>query len=160
MLFQQAGGLNQSEAEAGLCMNLDFFLSILNGLNMGDCVNEVGYLVRPYETTPGATDAMLDQNVDFLHEVLKKKSPWTVEERLGKMANKIPMKGTVEYLGKFIDQLYSDDYTGGCAGARPFDIEVDRLRVKPIVVTGEFGQTTEATATSTCSASWSARARR
>ncbi|MDP9263447.1 MAG: 2-hydroxyglutaryl-CoA dehydratase, partial [Acidobacteriota bacterium] len=27
MLFQQAGGLNQSEAEAGLCMNLDFFLS-------------------------------------------------------------------------------------------------------------------------------------
>jgi predicted nucleotide-binding protein (sugar kinase/HSP70/actin superfamily) len=147
MLFQQAGGLNQSEAEAGLCMNLDFFLSILNGLNMGDCVNEVGYLIRPYEITPGATDAMLDQNVDFLHEVLKKKSPWTVEERLGKIANKIPMKGTVEYLGKFLDQLYSDDYTGALRQVRDrFDaIEVDRLRVKPIVkVTGEFwAQTTE-----------------
>jgi predicted nucleotide-binding protein (sugar kinase/HSP70/actin superfamily) len=147
MLFQQAGGLNQSEAEAGLCMNLDFFLSILNGLNMGDCVNEVGYLVRPYETTPGATDATLDETVDFLHEVLKTKSPWTVEERLGKVANKIPMKGTVEYLGKFLDQLYSDDYTSALRQVRDrFDaIEVDRLRVKPIVkVTGEFwAQTTE-----------------
>src|SRR4030065_2324036 len=70
MLLQQAGGLNQSEAEAGLCMNLDFFLSILNGLNMGDCVNEVGYLIRPYETTPGATDAKPDQNVHFPHEAL------------------------------------------------------------------------------------------
>ncbi len=147
MLFQQAGGLNQSEAEAGLCMNLDFFLSILNGMNMGDCVNEVGYLVRPYETTPGATDATLDETVDFLHEVLKTKSPWTVEERLGKVANKIPMKGTVEYLGKFLDQLYSDDYTSALRQVRDrFDaIEVDRLRVKPIVkVTGEFwAQTTE-----------------
>ena len=29
MLFQQSGGLNQSDAEAGLCMNLDFFLNLL-----------------------------------------------------------------------------------------------------------------------------------
>ena len=30
MLFQQSGGLNQSEAGAGLEMNVDFFLAILN----------------------------------------------------------------------------------------------------------------------------------
>ena len=33
ILFQQSGGLNQSEAEAGLEMNMDFFLGILNALN-------------------------------------------------------------------------------------------------------------------------------
>jgi len=147
MLFQQAGGLNQSEAEAGLCMNLDFFLSILNGLNMGDCINEVSYMVRPFEANAGETDAVLDEVVDYMHEVLQKKSPWSVEDRLGKLAGKMPMKGTVEYLGKFLDQLYSDDYTTALDHVRNRfnSIPVDRLRVKPIVkITGEFwAQTTE-----------------
>jgi predicted nucleotide-binding protein (sugar kinase/HSP70/actin superfamily) len=49
LLFQQSGGLNQSDAEAGLEMNLDFFLGILNALNCGDIMNEVGYAIRPYE---------------------------------------------------------------------------------------------------------------
>ncbi|MGH9530769.1 MAG: hypothetical protein ACRD2Q_00140 [Terriglobales bacterium] len=147
MLFQQAGGLNQAEAEAGLEMNLDFFLSILNGLNMGDCVNEVAYVVRPYETQPGVTDSTLDAAVDYLHEVLNKKAPWKVEDKLGSIAAKLPMKGTVEYLGKFLNQLYSDDYVDALHNVRDrFNaIEVDRLKVKPIVkITGEFwAQTTE-----------------
>ncbi|HEY6936763.1 MAG TPA: hypothetical protein VI424_06405, partial [Terriglobales bacterium] len=48
LLFQQSGGLNQAEAEAGLDMNLDFFLSILNGLNMGDVINELAHQVRAF----------------------------------------------------------------------------------------------------------------
>lgn len=147
MLFQQAGGLNQAEAEAGLEMNLDFFLSILNGLNMGDCVNELAYVVRPYETQAGVTDTTLDAAVDYLHEVLGKKAPWKVEDKLGAFAAKLPMKGTVEYLGKFLNQLYSDDYVDALHNVRDrFNaIEVDRLKVKPIVkITGEFwAQTTE-----------------
>ncbi len=43
LLFQQSGGLSQSDAEAGLEMNLDFFLGILNALNCGDVMNEVAY---------------------------------------------------------------------------------------------------------------------
>ena len=43
LLFQQSGGLSQSDAEAGLEMNLDFFLGILNALNCGDVLNEVAY---------------------------------------------------------------------------------------------------------------------
>ena len=35
MLFQQSGGLNQSDAEAGLAMNLDFFLNLLNAHEHG-----------------------------------------------------------------------------------------------------------------------------
>src|SRR5271167_707213 len=73
LLFQQGGGLDQSGAEAGLCLNLDFFLNMLNGLNMGDCINEVGYNVRPFEVEAGTTDALLDEVVDYMHEVLKKK---------------------------------------------------------------------------------------
>jgi predicted nucleotide-binding protein (sugar kinase/HSP70/actin superfamily) len=147
LLFQQGGGLDQSGAEAGLCMNLDFFLNMLNGLNMGDCINEVGYSIRPFETEAGATDATLDEVVDYIHEVLKKKSPWQVEAKLGKVASKVPMKGMVNYLGKFLEQLYSDNYVEALHHVRDrFDsITVDLLRVKPIVkITGEFwAQTTE-----------------
>ncbi len=57
LLFQQSGGLNQSDAEAGLEMNLDFFLGILNALNCGDVMNEVAYAIRPFESEAGATDA-------------------------------------------------------------------------------------------------------
>src|SRR5512142_1991712 len=95
MLFQQSGGLDQAEAEAGLNMNLDFFLNLLNGLNMGDIMNEVAYQIRPFELQAGETDAVQDEVIDFMHEVLKKKSPWTVENALGKAAGNIPMKGTV-----------------------------------------------------------------
>ncbi|HMK31808.1 MAG TPA: hypothetical protein VK473_19145 [Terriglobales bacterium] len=147
MLFQQSGGLDQSDAEAGLCMNLDFFLNLLNALNMGDIVNEVAHQIRPFEVNAGETDAVLDESIDFLHEVLKKKSPWSVESKLGKMAGKIPMKGTVEYLGKFLNQLMSDEYMMalGQVRERLNGVKVDRFRVKPIVkITGEFwAQTTE-----------------
>ncbi|HYX69136.1 MAG TPA: hypothetical protein VE825_08380 [Terriglobales bacterium] len=147
MLFQQSGGLDQSDAEAGLEMNLDFFLNLLNSLNMGDLINEVAHQIRPYELNAGETDAVLDECIDYMHEVLKKKSPWTIESKLGKMANRIPMKGTVQYLGKFLNQLYSDDYIVALNHVRDRfnSIKVDHLKVKPTVkITGEFwAQTTE-----------------
>jgi predicted nucleotide-binding protein (sugar kinase/HSP70/actin superfamily) len=147
MLFQQSGGLSQSDAEAGLNMNLDFFLSLLNSLNMGDVINEVAYQVRPFEQNPGETDVVLDEVIDYMREVLKKKSPWSVEARWGRFASRLPAKGTVDYLGKFLEQLYADDYMAALHHVRDRynAIRVDRLRVKPIVkITGEFwAQTTE-----------------
>src|SRR5581483_5485730 len=156
MLFQQSGGLDQSEAEAGLEMNLDFFLNILNGLNMGDVINETAYQIRPFETDGGATDAVLDEVIDYMHDVLKTKSPWTVEERLGSVANKIPMKGRVQYLGKFLEQLYSDGYVEALNHCKDRfnSIKVDRLRVK------SGRRPPRATATSGCSVFWSAKERR
>ncbi len=147
MLFQQSGGLSQGDAEAGLAMNLDFFLSLLNALNMGDIINEVSYQIRPFEQSAGETDAVLDEVIDYMHEVLKNKSPWSVEAHLGKFASKLPGKGTLEYVGKFLEQLYADDYMAALRHVRDRynSIRVDRLRVKPIVkITGEFwAQTTE-----------------
>ena len=147
LLFQQSGGLNQAEAEAGLEMNLDFFLGILNAMNIGDIINDVAYQIRPYEVHPGETDRVLGECMEMLHEVLRKKRPWTLEGKLSSLLGKTGFAGTAEYVGKFLNQLYGDDYTAALDEVRDrFNaIPVDRLRVKPLVkVTGEFwAQTTE-----------------
>ncbi|HLI83304.1 MAG TPA: hypothetical protein VKV17_05255 [Bryobacteraceae bacterium] len=145
LLFQQSGGLSQSDAEAGLAMNLDFFLGILNALNCGDVMNEVAYALRPYEVTAGQTDRTLDEGMDYLHEVFRKKRPWRLDENLGRFLG--GFSDTAEYIGKFVNQLKGDDYIPALAHCRERfnEIEIDRLRVKPIVkITGEFwAQTTE-----------------
>jgi predicted nucleotide-binding protein (sugar kinase/HSP70/actin superfamily) len=130
LLFQQAGGLTQSDTEAGLEMNLDFFLGILNALNCGDVLNEVGHAIRPFETTAGATDAKLAEVMESMYEHFRSMRP-----RDG---------GT---LSKFVTQVFKDPYVPALRRARDMfnEVEVDRLRVKPIVkITGEFwAQTTE-----------------
>jgi predicted nucleotide-binding protein (sugar kinase/HSP70/actin superfamily) len=145
LLFQQSGGLSQSDAEAGLEMNLDFFLGILNALNCGDVMNEVAYALRPYEATAGETDRILGENMEYLHEVFRKKRPWKLDENLAKFLG--GFSDTAEYIGKFVNQLKGDDYIPALRHCRERfnEIEVDRLRVKPIVkITGEFwAQTTE-----------------
>jgi predicted nucleotide-binding protein (sugar kinase/HSP70/actin superfamily) len=147
LLFQQSGGLNQAEAEAGLEMNLDFFLGILNALNIGDVVNDVAYQIRPYEVNPGETDRVLDESMDLLHEVMKRKRPYTLEGKFGDWLRKTSFSGTATVIGKFMDQLYGEDYTEALREVRDrFNaIPIDRTRVKPIVkITGEFwAQTTE-----------------
>ncbi|MBV9505343.1 MAG: activator of (R)-2-hydroxyglutaryl-CoA dehydratase [Acidobacteriia bacterium] len=145
LLFQQSGGLSQGEAEAGLAMNLDFFLGILNALNCGDVMNEVAYALRPFEVTAGETDRMLDETMDYLHEVFRKKRPWKLDENMTKFLG--GFSDTAEYLGKFVNQLKGDEYLPALERCRDRfnEIEIDRLRVKPIVkITGEFwAQTTE-----------------
>jgi predicted nucleotide-binding protein (sugar kinase/HSP70/actin superfamily) len=83
--------------------------------------------------------------MDYLHEVFRKKRPWKLDENLAKFLG--GFSDTAEYLGKFVNQLKGDDYIPAlehCRG-RFNEIEIDRLRIKPIVkITGEFwAQTTE-----------------
>jgi len=147
LLFQQAGGLNQAEAEAGLEMNLDFFLNVLNAMNMGDIINDVAYQIRPFEVNAGETDRVLDESLDLLQEVMRRKRSYTLEGKLASLLRKTNFSGTAEYVGKFLDQLYGDDYTSALNEVRDrFNaIPLDRTRVKPLVkITGEFwAQTTE-----------------
>ena len=89
LLFQQSGGLSQSDAEAGLEMNLDFFLGILNALNCGDVLNEVAYAVRPYEVNAGETDQKLDEMMDYMHEVFRKKQPWKMGDNLDEIPGRL-----------------------------------------------------------------------
>ena len=147
LLFKQEGGLNQAELEAGLEMNLDFFLAILNALNMGDIINDVAYQIRPFEINPGETDRVLEECMDLLQEALRERRPWTVNAKLGAYLKKGGLQATAEYLGKFLNQLYSDELTGTLNAVRDRlnSIAVDRTRIKPMVkITGEFwAQTTE-----------------
>src|SRR5579871_1092742 len=103
LLFQQGGGLNQAEAEAGLEMNLDFFLGILNALNMGDILNDVAYQIRPYEVNAGETDRVLEESMELLHEVMRRKKPWTLNGKTAKVLGGTRFAGTAEYLGKFLN---------------------------------------------------------
>jgi predicted nucleotide-binding protein (sugar kinase/HSP70/actin superfamily) len=148
ILFQQSGGLNQSDAEQGLEMNLDFFLGILNAMNMGDLVNDIAYQIRPYEVNKGETDRVLGECMDYLYGVMKNHKPFKLEGKLAKVLRTLPKAAsTTEYLGKFLSQLMGDEYVKAFeeVGRRFNAIEIDRTRVKPIVkITGEFwAQTTE-----------------
>ena len=126
-------------------MNLDFFMSILNALNIGDMVTALGYLVRPYEVNEGETDRVVEESIDILHDVMKNKQRFQVDG--SKWAWLLKYMPNADYVGKFLDQLFGDDYVKAVEQVREkFDaIEIDRTRVKPVVkITGEFwAQTTE-----------------
>lgn len=79
LLFQQGGGLNQAEVEAGIDLNLSFFLSLLNALFMADLLNEVAYQIRPYETVPGRTNDVLARCVTLCQDRLQLTSRFHVE---------------------------------------------------------------------------------
>jgi predicted nucleotide-binding protein (sugar kinase/HSP70/actin superfamily) len=147
MLFQQSKGLSQEDVKAGLEMNLDFFLAMLNGMNMGDMLNEIAFLIRPYEIEEGKTDETLQWARDYLHDVLRDHKSVTVNGGWAKTLDKLNWRDKTEYLLKFKEQLTSDYYVEALEAVRNrFDeIEVDRFRVKPVVkITGEFwAQTTE-----------------
>ena len=147
MLFQQSKGLSQEDLEAGIEMNLDFFLGMLNAMNMGDMLNEIGYLVRPYETEEGRTDRVLDGAREALAETLKNQPRPKLGEGVEKMLRRTGLYNKADYAMKFTGQLASSYYTDALHGVRDqfADIEVDRFRVKPVVkITGEFwAQTTE-----------------
>lgn len=144
LLFQQTGGLSQQEAEAGLEMNLDFFLGIINAMMLGDLINEIGYQIRPYEINEGETDKVMAEVIEMFYERLKSKKYFDFNSKMGKILQKIPSS---EYVSKFIDQILGDYYMETANEARKkFDeIKVDRTRMKPTVkITGEFwAQTTE-----------------
>ena len=146
LLFQQSGGLNQSDAEAGLEMNLDFFLGILNALNCGDVMNEVAYADPPLRS-----ECRRDRPRARRRHGLPARSLPQEAARGSWMAGLAKYLGgftdTAEYIGKFVNQLKGDDYVPALERCRDRfnEIEIDRLRVKPIVkITGEFwAQTTE-----------------
>ncbi len=144
LIFQQTGGLDQAEMEAGLEMNLDFFLGIINAMNIGDLINDIAYQIRPFEVNAGETDKVLDEAMDVLYEKMKTKKYFSFNNHISKLLKVVPGSA---YMTKFIEQLLSDYYVETIKEIRNKfnEIKVDRTRVKPICkVTGEFwAQTTE-----------------
>ena len=150
LLFQQGGGLNQAEVEAGIDFNLNFFLSLLNAFFMGDLLNEVAYHIRPYETVAGRTDAVLEKCLVHLPGAAPRQElrrhPWrprspacSAGSRRCRMATKSRCFSTSCAATTTSTTLRE------CARMLQDEVEVDYTRVKPTVkITGEFwAQTTE-----------------
>jgi len=152
LLFQQDDGINAASGEAGLKFTVDFGLGAFNALNFGDVLNDVCCQIRPYERTSGETDRVFAQVMQQLSGALRDREMFRVEKRapawLAKriLANRIAESAT-HTIGKIVDHLWGAQTREMLADARDQLelIEVDRLRVKPLVkVTGEFfAQTTE-----------------
>jgi predicted nucleotide-binding protein (sugar kinase/HSP70/actin superfamily) len=147
LLFQQTEGLDQAEAEAGLKMNLDFFLGLLNAMMMGDIINEFSYQIRPFEVNKGETDKVLKESTDYLYEVFKRKKQHQFGNVTGKLLNAVGLIDSAEQVWKIFAHIFGNEYTQPMQRVADMfsTIEIDPFRVKPIVkITGEFwAQTTE-----------------
>lgn len=117
-------GLDQgSAAGGGLEVNLPFTLGAVWAIIVTDVVQDMEYQIRPFEVKPGETARVARESVEYLHEVFRKR----------------PKRG--DKWGALAWHLATPYFVRALrAVRRRFDaIEVDRLRVKPVVkLTGEF----------------------
>ena len=146
MLFQQTGGLGQSAEDAGLDLNVDFALRLLNAIMMGDLLNEVAYQLRPYESEPGQVNEAFELAMEHLCTSLEKAG-----DRVGTAPSwwRLLPRSLRETDGaKILQQRWELFYVEILGEARQIleeNVVVDFTRPKPICkVTGEFwAQTTE-----------------
>jgi predicted nucleotide-binding protein (sugar kinase/HSP70/actin superfamily) len=154
LLFQQNDGVKAASGEAGLKFTVDFGMGMFNALNLGDIMNEMIFRIRPYEVEKGKTDQVFHEAVDTLCTLLRERKPFEDHEDLPEFLSKRikAHKGAkwevwVNSLLKVREQLYGHPYKDALEAVHEHlgTIEVDRLRVKPIVkIIGEFwAQTTE-----------------
>jgi predicted nucleotide-binding protein (sugar kinase/HSP70/actin superfamily) len=152
LLFQQTDGIKAASGEPGLKFSVDFGMGMLNALNLGDVINELVYQIRPFETHKGETDLVIRQAVTTLTDTLRERKRWHIKDAAPEWArpwlekhDKIAGIGCT--LGKVAHNLYGREYVDALHACRERlnEIEVDRLRVKPVIkITGEFwAQTTE-----------------
>lgn len=142
LLFQQSEGYDQDRVEAGLQTNLDFYLSIIYSVLLGDLLNEAGYQIRPYEEEKGATDQTLEQCAEILYQVIRNHHDKPEENRWMSVLGSIPVLGkilaTTRKLNRFLSSPHIISALEQCRDNLS-RIKVDRTQVKPVVqITGEF----------------------
>jgi predicted nucleotide-binding protein (sugar kinase/HSP70/actin superfamily) len=72
LLFQQTGGLKQATGEGvGLEMNPTFFWGVVRAILIGDCLNALGYRIRPYEIEPGAADRAIETSKRIISQAFE-----------------------------------------------------------------------------------------
>jgi predicted nucleotide-binding protein (sugar kinase/HSP70/actin superfamily) len=154
LLFQQQEGIKAASGEPGLKFTVDFGVGMLNALHAGDTLQDLIHQVRPYEVHKGETDGVFGEVGDELAKCLRDRPPFEILEATSGRLNrylsrpeKKKLKNTFNTLGKIREHLWGKPWMEALESARQkIDaIEVDRMRVRPIVkITGEFwAQTTE-----------------
>lgn len=152
LLFQQTAGVQAAGTDTGLKTTVDFGMGLLNAVHLGDALHEMMYRIRPYEVTPGETDRVLRAADNALATMLRERRHWHLE---GVTPTWLPGllglwphgASALDTAGKIVHNLYGPEFVNAMENCREqiHSIQVDRLRVKPIVKTiGEFwAQTTE-----------------
>jgi len=106
----------------GLDLNLPVTLGCLWAIFCTDLVQSLEYQVRPYEIVPGQTDAVVKDSIEYLYEIFRRRpryGPW----------RSLAWHLTTPYFTRALREVHRRFAT----------IEVDRLRVRPVVkITGEF----------------------
>ena len=146
LLFQQNDGIKAASGEPGLKFSVNFGMSMLNALLLGDVANDLIYQIRPFEVNRGETDQVFQEAVDGLCTMLRERKPFELMKQapdsLGMLLEKsTAVRDTCSVLLKVYDHLYGKEFMQGLQRCqeRMNEIEVDRLRVKPVVkITGEF----------------------
>jgi len=117
-------GLDQGSAGGGgLDLDLPFTLGAVWAIVLTDVLQDLEYQTRPYEKHAGETDRVVRECVEHLHQVFRDR----------------PLRGRKWRSAMW--HLGTDYFVAAMREVRRrFDrIEVDRLRVKPVVkITGEF----------------------
>ena len=152
LLFQQTDGIRAASGEPGLKFTVDFGMSAFIALNLGDILNDLTYQIRPFEVHGGQTDAVMHEAMETLVRAVRDRLRYEIEDHAPawmatQLRGRKRLRDTLNTLGKICDHLYGPRTLEALAAAREriSAIEVDRLRIKPVVkVTGEFwAQTTE-----------------
>ncbi|MGH9505663.1 MAG: hypothetical protein ACRD13_01950 [Terriglobales bacterium] len=145
LLFQQNDGIKAASGEPGLKFTVNFGMSMLNAMLLGDAMNDLVYQIRPFETRKGETDRVFEETIAQLGHVLRDRKPFELAEHsnvaAGLLQKNRKLKDTFSVLLKVLDHLYGKELYGGLREARDHmnTIEVDRTKVKPVVkITGEF----------------------
>jgi predicted nucleotide-binding protein (sugar kinase/HSP70/actin superfamily) len=124
MFLLEQENLDQgAQAGGGLELNLPFTLGAFWAVVLADTVQDLEYQVRPFEVKPGATEQASKDGVEILYRALRNR-PWH-----GAGLRTVAWHLATPYFVKAMREV-----------RRRFDeVEVDRLRVKPLVkITGEF----------------------
>jgi predicted nucleotide-binding protein (sugar kinase/HSP70/actin superfamily) len=146
LLFKDSDGINAASGEPGLKFTQNFGFGMLNALHLGDVMNDLIYQIRPFEVNAGETNRVFRETVDGLCDDLRNRKSFDIEKSAPdwakpKFKNNTILRNTANALGKWHENMWGKDYLKALRTARERmdSIEVDRLRVKPVVkITGEF----------------------
>ena len=147
LLFQQGHGVKADTGEPGLKLSLHLGLGAVRAFTIADALQAFGYDTRPYEIVPGATDRAVGDALDVAAASIASRRPVRAPAGAPAWVYRLFGPKPVEPYANAWAHLYGPETrrTLDTCRAAVHPIEVDRLRVKPVVkVTGEFwAQSTE-----------------
>ena len=142
--FSQDHGIYASTGHSGLKFSADFGWNAMHAFILGDLLNGTQRSLKPFEVQAGATDRAVAKMADAIAEHFHSGRGFELKDFVP--AFLLPNKKSRWYrfpnsAGKLWSHLYGDALTTilPAAANELRSVEVDRLRVKPVVkVIGEF----------------------